>query len=68
MKNLSNGDVVIPVEGEKDSETDDEKRNGMVQGKGKVSILSNQLKCLCFEFHDHLDEIKNMLKIRILFT
>ena len=37
MKNLSNGDVVIPVEGEKESDTtDDEKRNGVAQSKGKV--------------------------------
>ena len=40
MKNLSNGDVVIPVEAEKESETtDDEKRNGTVQSKGKVRHL-----------------------------
>ena len=40
MKNLSNGDVIIPVEAEKESETtDDEKRNGTVQSKGKVRHL-----------------------------
>ena len=38
MKTLSNGDVVIPIEDDKKTETEDGKPNGIIKNKGKVSI------------------------------
>ena len=46
MRNLSNGDVVIPVEGDASAETDG-KRNGVLDANAKVPVLNKILPKLC---------------------
>ncbi len=47
MKNLSNGEVVVPVEQGGDIESDDGTRNGMVNNKQKVQCSSFLSWCYC---------------------